>query len=661
MNNKLRTVILISTLILPSFLYSGSDINLGTVIINADTYQYKTGDVSEEEISSFSSVIKKESFEVKANTISDVVEKEAGVQVRQSGGLGSYSSLSLRGASSDQVMIFMDGVQLNDGAGGGVDLSTIPLSDVDSIEIYKGITPINFGRSSIGGAVNIITTRSKKDLKGSLTAEYGSFNTFRIAPFINHKLGKLDYVISGDYQSSKNNFTFLNNNGTKWNLLDDKWETRNNDQFSQGNILFTTGYDISDDTRLEFCNQYFAKGQNLPAWNNSPSIHTHLNTIRNLTNIKMTVNNIGDGHINSASRIDSSYKKEVYDDRENGIGLGAQYNEYRTTSYGYNQFFELPTKYNIIDTVLDLHKEDYRTKDLLNVQTYAPSSRKYYSLSAEDKILLFGSSLIVSPAFTFEYYDNNFDSSSAPRNESHGYFNPKLGLKYTALNWLALKTNIAKYIREPSFFELFGDRGYFVGNSDLKAERGINFDIGPEFNYVPYNFYLNRLSFNIAYFMSKVNDVISYVYNSRGVGQAVNISSSTTNGVEASFKVEMVKHAEFTTNYTWQLATNKNVIQAFNGKRLPGRFENVASIKLEATNYFIKPYYEFLYASGLFYDSANLLPAPVKKEHNIGLTFLIDNFIITAEVRNIGNDHYEDFNGFPTPGRSYWLTANYSI
>jgi len=657
----LKTTILISALMLPSFLYSATDVNLGTVIVNADTYQYQTGDVSEEETSSFSSVIKKESFEAKSSTISDVVEQESGVQVRQSGGLGSFSSLSLRGASSNQVMVFMDGVPLNDGAGGGVDLSTIPLSDVDSIEIYKGITPINFGRSSIGGAVNIRTNRSQKDLKGSITTEYGSFNTFRISPFLNHKPGKFDYVINGDYQSSKNNFTFLNTNGTAWNPSDDKWETRNNDQFEQGNLLVTTGYDFTKETRVELSNQYFSKGQNLPAWNNNPTVHTHFYTLRNLTSVKMTINNIGTLNINSTSRIDNSYKRETYDDRDNGVGLGAQYNEYKTTSYGYNQFLELPTRYNIIDTVFDVHKENYTTKDLLNVETYNPSTRTYYSLSTEDKILLLSGALIISPAFTFEYYDNNFDSSSTPRNEAHGYFNPKLGLKYSPFNLLTLKTNVAKYIREPSFFELFGDRGLFVGNSDLKAERGINFDIGPELNYTSYNFYFNRLSFGIAYFRSNVNDVISYVYNSRGIGQAVNISSSTTNGIETNLKVGLVKHMSFTTNYTWQSAVNENKVQAFNGKKLPGRFEHSASINLEGRCSFIKPYYEFLYASGLYYDSANLLPAPVKREHNAGLTFFIDKVTITAEVKNIGDDHYQDFNGFPTPGRSYWLTANYSF
>ncbi|HMB30873.1 MAG TPA: TonB-dependent receptor plug domain-containing protein, partial [Desulfohalobiaceae bacterium] len=120
---------------------------------------FRIGDVDLESSPIFFSVINKEQFEGKIVSLAEVIEKEAGVQVRQSGGLGSFSSVSLRGSSSDQVMVFLDGVLLNDASGGGVDLSNISLSDVESIEIYRGITPANFGRSSIGGAINIRTNR----------------------------------------------------------------------------------------------------------------------------------------------------------------------------------------------------------------------------------------------------------------------------------------------------------------------------------------------------------------------------------------------------------------------------------------------------------------------------------------------------------------------
>jgi outer membrane cobalamin receptor len=308
------------------------DVSLGTVVVNAQTGQdnYQTGDVLPDDNPSFSSVIKKDAFESRSQTVTEVVEKETAVQIRQSGGLGSFSSISLRGSSSNQVTVLIDGVPLNDGAGGGVDLSNISLNEVEAVEIYKGITPINF-KGSIGGAVNIRTRRAADGLRSSLKVGYGSFNTFLINPLVSHKKGKFDYIISEDYLSSRNNFGFTNDNGTKWNLQDDSLEKRNNNQFSQNNFLTTFGYDISKDTRASVSNQVFIKSQGLPAWNNDPGVTTGFSTLRDMLSTRLVINDIGRMHVNSASRLDFSYKKEIYDNRNGGIGLGRQWSRYNTT------------------------------------------------------------------------------------------------------------------------------------------------------------------------------------------------------------------------------------------------------------------------------------------------------------------------------------------
>ena len=95
---------------------------LGTVVVTAEQDQpdYETGDVDLEETTGFVTVIEREAFEGKMEDLAEVLQNEAGVQVRQAGGLGSFSTVSLRGSSSDQVMVFMDGVLLNDASGAGL-------------------------------------------------------------------------------------------------------------------------------------------------------------------------------------------------------------------------------------------------------------------------------------------------------------------------------------------------------------------------------------------------------------------------------------------------------------------------------------------------------------------------------------------------------------
>jgi len=181
-------------------------ITLDTVVVSADKTEetYQTGDVDTEQTPAFFTVIEREDFEGKMEDLSEVIEKETGIQGRQSGGLGSFSTVSLRGSSSDQVMVFLDGILLNDASGGGVDLSNISLSDVEAIEIYKGTTPINFGKASIGGVVNIRTLRTKEGLNANLSSGYGSFNTRKLSGFVNHKPGRWNYLISADALASDN-------------------------------------------------------------------------------------------------------------------------------------------------------------------------------------------------------------------------------------------------------------------------------------------------------------------------------------------------------------------------------------------------------------------------------------------------------------------------
>lgn len=226
---------------------------LDTVVVTASggASDFKTGDVDLETAPTSVTVIERAEFEGKTESLAEVIEKTAGVQVRQSGGLGSFSSVSLRGSSSDQVLVFLDGVLLNEASGGGVDLSSIALSDVAAIEIYRGTSPINFGKASIGGAVNIRTRRTGEDFGAAVTAGYGAFDACKLSAFINHKPGRWDYLLSADYLGSENDYDILNDNGTAYNKDDDRWEPRRNAAFDQFNLLGKAGFDLSDTHRVE--------------------------------------------------------------------------------------------------------------------------------------------------------------------------------------------------------------------------------------------------------------------------------------------------------------------------------------------------------------------------------------------------------------------------
>ena len=111
-------------------------------------------------------------------SLDDIVGKTAGVKVRTEGGAGSEFDLSVNGMSGNSVRYFIDGIPL-DAMGSRVNLASLPVDIVDRVEIFKGVVPTSLGADALGGAVNIITNRSRNNY---FDASYsvGSFNTHQI-------------------------------------------------------------------------------------------------------------------------------------------------------------------------------------------------------------------------------------------------------------------------------------------------------------------------------------------------------------------------------------------------------------------------------------------------------------------------------------------------
>ncbi|MBN2041945.1 MAG: TonB-dependent receptor [Spirochaetes bacterium] len=649
-----------------------NEVSLGKVVVTSepvktDVLSYETGDVPVDEITSFVQVITREKFEGKMEDLSEVIEKEAGIQVRKAGGLGSFASVSIRGSTTEQVLVFIDGVLLNEASGGGVDLSNISLADVESIEIYRGITPLQFGMASIGGAINIRTRRTgDKKLVLSANAGYGSFTTTQAGFFMNYKPGNFDYLVSADFLGSKGDFYFQNKYGQTESSENWEWQHRNNNQFNQYNLLGKAGYNFTDNVRLYFSNQFFGKDQALPYWNNSENVYASLKTYRDIAILKFIADNLTSLNINSASRLQYTWKKEIYDDSaepSGSIGLGMQYSEYYTQDLGLNQLFEITLPYNIVTAVADIKYEGFRHKDLLNDITIKPSWRTIMSAAIEDNILLFREKLSLIPCIRYYYItdklqDSNYTTASVEEND---YFSPKFGFLFKPVNWIRFKGNVAEYYREPTFSELFGDRGFTTGNVDLKPEKGLNKDIGFELAFqIKNNFFLQRLNFEMVYFESDIEDLIVFIYDARGIGKAQNLSDAEIKGVETTVSIDLFKYFQLSCNYTRQYPVSHSNIDYKDEGKLPGRYEKALTSRLEMVIPFGMIYYEIHYESGLNYEEAGLLITESKNEHTAGLKLKWSNYMLNFEVKNITNDEYLDYKNYPEPGRAYYLTLKYN-
>ena len=108
-------------------------------------------------------------------SLPELLDQAVGIEVRRHGGMGSFSTVSIRGSTSEQVQIYLDGIPLNQALGGGVDLGGLPLSGVERVEVFRGAIPARLGGNSIGGVIQIRTRRPDGARRVRFQASAGSF------------------------------------------------------------------------------------------------------------------------------------------------------------------------------------------------------------------------------------------------------------------------------------------------------------------------------------------------------------------------------------------------------------------------------------------------------------------------------------------------------
>lgn len=104
-------------------------------------------------------IVRPDEFKGEQKSLPDLLLTVPGVHVREVNGKGQYTTVTMRGSTAAQVGIFIDGVLANLGGDTAVDLSTIPVKNVERIEVYRGYIPSRFGGTFMGGVINIVTKK----------------------------------------------------------------------------------------------------------------------------------------------------------------------------------------------------------------------------------------------------------------------------------------------------------------------------------------------------------------------------------------------------------------------------------------------------------------------------------------------------------------------
>ena len=113
--------------------------------------------------------------------MTDVLTSVPGLTINQNGTFGGQASARIRGASSEQTLVLLDGIMINDVStpGGGFNFGTFDVSDVARVEVLKGPQSTLWGSDAIGGVVNIVSKSPSEGFNADVGVMAGSFGALQ--------------------------------------------------------------------------------------------------------------------------------------------------------------------------------------------------------------------------------------------------------------------------------------------------------------------------------------------------------------------------------------------------------------------------------------------------------------------------------------------------
>ncbi len=610
-------------------------------------------------------VITAESFQEKASSVPEVLEQSVGLTVRRFGGLGAFTTASIRGSSAQQVAVLLDGVPLGGPATGLVNLSNLPLGEVERIEVYRGTAPLRLRSPAIGGVINVVTRRAKPGWDARAEATYGSFDTLDVKGLASWRGGAVGLLASASYTSSDGDFEFLDDNGTRVNPDDDEVVARENNAFYAKNLLVKASWEASPTFRLELSDDYFEKREGVPGIGSNQSTSARLRTYRNVISLRAAKDGLVSPDLGVEVLLHRLDETTAFLDPLGEIGVGRQDTVNETRSWGADTTFTYYWGEHQVITLLGAYRdEEAESRDELADPSQGDTqARTTYQAGLEDEIYLLGDRLVLDPQVLYTYLDHDFGGEAPfswtplPSPDDEGYWSYKMGLGYRWTPSVRVRANLGRYYRFPTLTELFGDRGTVIGNPELVPEKGLNWDLGVSWDPGPAG-WLDRLHLEATYFQSRTDDLILFVQTSQRTVRAVNLSSAWIWGVETAWAADLWGHLGVSGNYTFQHTENTSDIPYYRGNQLPGRPAHELFNRTELRWGRGKVFHEISWTAENYLDAANFEKVQVRRIHNLGISFRPSRrTTLTFEVKNVTDEQVSDVLGFPLPGRAYYGTV----
>jgi vitamin B12 transporter len=170
----------------PALAQVQSEVVLNEVVVTASRNEQLLGSTLPH-----TSVISRQDIErSQASDLVTLLQREAGLQRTQNGGIGTVSSVFLRGAPSLQTLVLIDGVPQNkQDASGAVSLEHLMLDNIERVEIVRGNVSAIYGSGAIGGVIQIFTRTGSREPSVNVSLEVGPRDWRKISGNVSASLG----------------------------------------------------------------------------------------------------------------------------------------------------------------------------------------------------------------------------------------------------------------------------------------------------------------------------------------------------------------------------------------------------------------------------------------------------------------------------------------
>ncbi len=648
------------------------------------------------------SVLSIKQLEGTSTNINDALARTTGITVRNTGGVGSASRISVRGLEGKRMGIYIDEAaigQMSD----YMSLNDVPTDMIERIEIYKGIVPYRFGGSALGGAVNVVT-KEYPPVYLDASYEIASFNTHKLNSAFkrnNHKTG-LQFGLGGVLTYSDNSYEMELPN------LDNRVVKRDHDRFKKamvgGSLKATKWY--FDEAKLELI--YTATNAQIQGIDfDIREAYTHGQAGIGAITLKRD-NFLFDGLDFDFSACYSYGQNGLYDaakyrydwdgNRYNSVSAyGGEQGNYASDSD--NRTHDIVSKLNLNYLLnkhstfnLNLYATQTRQKpenELMDLsfgyQTSFPSRMSSFTVGFSYDLTLFeGKFMSATTVKNFNFSSDTkvleytFINSPKDISLNRNYWGGSESLRYKLTKKLLAKASFSSEVRIPTSEELVGNGYSILPSTDLRPERcnGLNAGLLYHRNH-KYGF----IEIEGNYFLNELQDMIRYQADMiPSMARYANFGTVRTKGVEFDFKGDVARALYLYANATYQDLRDKREHETGSSapnptynKRMPNipyllanfglelHKENLFGGKYQNSRFLVDASYihEYFYDFEMSKYQDRKIPTSFTFDAGIEHSFKMDSWTLSFKVKNLTDQKvYSDLNR-PLPGRNFSFKVRY--